>query len=62
MFELTVKIKGEDQTLRKKFLVYEERVSLNTEDERLQECVKQTLEGFKGEVESISLVSTFQWE
>ena len=62
MFELTVKVKGEDQTLRKKFLVYDDDISFSTEDDRLQDYVKQTLEGFKGHVEGISLSSNFQWD
>jgi len=46
--ELTVTIKDEEKTLRKKFLIYD---TYQTEDNDpiIQNCIKETLENFDGE-------------
>lgn len=61
MFELTVKIKGEDQTLNKKFVVYEKSVQLTHDDEYLKDVVEGTLKDFKGNVDSVTLKISMEW-
>lgn len=46
--ELTVTIKDEEKTLRKKFLIYE-TYQTHDDDPTIQGCIKETLENFDGE-------------
>lgn len=50
--ELTVIIKDEEKTLRKKFLIYD---TYQTEDDDpvIQGCIKETLENFDGDPSDI---------
>lgn len=50
--ELTVIIKDEEKTLRKKFLIYD---TYQTEDDDpiIQGCIKETLENFHGDPSDI---------
>jgi len=52
--ELTVSIRDEEKTLKKKFLVYQEfRVS--QDDEFIQDCITETLKNFSGDPDKISV-------
>lgn len=61
MFELTVHVKGEDQALRRKFLVYEENVQLNQTDPLLLSHVTETIEDFKGDAEDVLINIKMVW-
>jgi hypothetical protein len=61
MFELTVIVKGEDQALRRKFLMYEENVQLNQKDPILLSHVTETVKDFKGEVEDVLVNIKMVW-
>ena len=61
MFEVTVTIKDSDQTLNRKFLVYEENVQLNHEDKKLNEIVEATLKDFQGDPDDIILKIKMTW-
>lgn len=45
--ELTITIKDEEKTLKKKYLMYE-TYSVSDDDATIRECVKETLKGFDG--------------
>lgn len=61
MFEVTVRVKGDDQTLNKKFLVYEKEVKVNHDDEYLKYIVESTLKDFKGDVDSVRVKISMEW-
>ena len=61
MFEVTVRVKGDDQTLNKKFLVYEKEVKVNHDDEYLKDIVESTLKDFKGDVDSVRVKISMEW-
>lgn len=61
MFELTVRVKGDDQTLNKKFLVYDESVQLNHDNKYLKDLVEGTLKDFKGNVDEVKLKISMEW-
>lgn len=52
--EITVKIKGDDTTVKQKFLVYDP-VDVSCHDDIIKDCIKQTKENFNGEVDSIKI-------
>lgn len=61
MFELTVIVKGEDQILRKKFLMYENYIELNHNDEILKEAVEKTVKDFNGDPDSVKIRINMEW-
>lgn len=61
MVELTVRIKGDDQTLNRKFLIYDEDVKLNYDDKILKEAVEATLKDFKSSPDSIRVKISMEW-
>lgn len=67
MFEITVVVKGENeysgdsQTLNRKFVCYEENVSLNHDDPYLLKIVQETVEDFNGNVDDTSLKIKMVW-
>lgn len=61
MFDLTVKVKGDDATLSRKFLVYEENVQLNHDDPILKKHIESTLKDFKGNVEDVIVNIRVSW-
>lgn len=63
MYEIKVKIKDEDQTNVKKFLVYEEGapIILSRENIRLKEMVDEAIAAFKGQPENINIKIEFEW-
>jgi hypothetical protein len=60
MIELNIKIKGDDQTLSKRFLVYE-NIVLSNENELLQKLVTDTMKDFHGDVDDVSLTAKMVW-
>lgn len=52
--ELTVTIKDSEKNLKKSFLIYEP-YQVDMMDPKIQECIKETLENFQGEPESIKV-------
>lgn len=54
MNELTVILKDEERTLRKKFVVYEP-YTVSLDDPFIKKCVETTLEEFKGDADSIQV-------
>lgn len=64
MFEVTIKVKGDGQTLTDKHLVYDE-VTLSFDDPILKELVADMQKRFKatgGEVEDVSLTIKMEWQ
>jgi hypothetical protein len=61
MFEVTIRVKGDDQTLNKKFLVYEKEVKVDHDDEYLKDIVESTLKDFKGDVDSVRVKISMEW-
>ena len=60
VLEITVKIKSEDQTLSKKFLMYEE-ILLSKENPKLFEMVESVCKDFKGDIDSVIILSKMVW-
>lgn len=58
--EVTVTVKGEDSTFKKKFLEYDVIV-LDESDKRLQAMIENTLAEYKGIPEEISLKFRVEW-
>lgn len=52
--ELTVSIKDSERTFKKKFLAYA-HVALEDSDPYIEQCVRETIEEFKGEPEDIKV-------
>lgn len=61
MFEFTVIVKGEDQTLRRKFLIYDRNVELNFDDEILKEAVLETTNDFSGDDYTVRVKIDMEW-
>lgn len=57
--ELTVCVKDEEKTLRKKFLLYEE-YTVSEYDAVIKKCIDETLENFDGE--PIDIIVTIKIE
>ena len=58
--EVTVTIKGEDSTFKKKFLCYEQ-LTLSQECMELNRMVDQTLSEFKGTPDEVIIKITAKW-
>lgn len=61
MFELKVKVKGGDQTLNRKFLVYDEDINLSHDCDKLKNLVESTIKDFKEDVEDVILTIKMVW-
>ena len=57
--EITVIIKDDEKSLRKKFLVYEP-VSVSSIDPIIRNCIDETLKNFDGEPEDVKVKITLQ--
>lgn len=56
--ELTVVIKDEEKTLRKKFLLYE-AYQATAEDAVIQRCIAETLKSFEGSPSDVRIKISF---
>lgn len=56
--ELTVSIKGEDQTFKKKFLIYSQAF-MSHHDEFVKECIDEAKKECKFEIEEIRVRASF---
>lgn len=64
MFELSIKVKGEDQTLTDKHLVYEKGVTLSKDDQVLHGLVTEIIKRFKAtgcEPEDVQIKIKMDW-
>ena len=62
MFEITVKVSDESQTLTEKFLCYHEDVTLTQLDPYLIETIKTVTDKFKGtEPPNIKIKISMEW-
>lgn len=62
MFEITVKVSDESQTLTEKFLCYQEDVKLNHSDVYLIETIKSVVDKFKGsEPADVQIKIKMEW-
>lgn len=59
MTELTVTIKGVEQTYKQKFLVYEEFI-FSENDQTISDCIKEALANAKIEPEDIKIRAMIQ--
>lgn len=59
--ELTVTIKDEEKTLRKKFLLYE-TYTVDDNDSTIKNCVEETRNEFQGEPDGIKVSITMEIE
>jgi hypothetical protein len=57
--EVTVIIKDEEKTLRKKFLVYEP-ITVNENDPIIKDCIEETLQNFDGDPDHIEVKINLQ--
>ncbi len=59
--EITIIIKDNEKSLRKKFLVYEsESVLISANDPVIKDCINETLKNFDGEPEDVKVKITLQ--
>ena len=62
MFEITVKVSDDSQTLTEKFLCYQEDVTLNQFDPYLTETIKSVVDKFKGnEPADVQIKIKMEW-
>lgn len=52
--ELTVIVRGDESTLRQKFLMYEE-FTIRDDDPILKACISEAIDNFSGTVEDVKL-------
>jgi hypothetical protein len=57
--ELSVTIKDDEKRLNKKFVLYE-TYTVDENDPVIQDCIKETLENFDGEPDSVKVTITLE--
>lgn len=59
--EVTVSIKDEEKTLRKKFLIYDQFI-VSENDTTIKACIEETLKNFSSEPSKITVKITIHME
>ena len=54
--ELKVKIKDDERTFQKIFLIYDD-ITLNFEDENIKKCLNEAIEEFQGEPDDVQILA-----
>lgn len=52
--EVTISIKGEDNTYRQKFLIYD-ALAMSPDDAAIKECINEAKQHYKGDIDSITV-------
>lgn len=58
MFVLVVILKDDERTYRKKFLCYDEEITVSENDKYIKQCIQEALEDFQGEPDDITIQIT----